>query len=83
MTTKTYPNETALRDIFRRMNADDAQQIRDAYYKAVAGLRSLADALEAADLEMCGPADNLLIGEHLLACQAIAAMDKSELGCVL
>jgi hypothetical protein len=83
MTTKTYPNETMLRDIFRRMNADEAQQIRDAYYKAVEGLRSLADALETADLEMGGPADNLLIGEHLLACQAIAAMNKSELGRVL
>ncbi len=83
MTTKTYPNETALRDIFGRMNADDAQRIRIAYYKAVEGLRSLADALETADLEMGGPADHLLIGEHLVACQAIAAMDQSELGRVL
>ena len=83
MNTKAYPNETALRDIFGRMNADNAQQIRDAYYKAVEGLRSLADALETADLAMGGRSDHLLIGEHLLACQALAAMKKSELGRVL
>ena len=83
MMTNTYPNETALRDIFRRMSAADAQQIREAYYKAVEGLRSLADALEAADLELGGPADNVLIGEHLLACEGLAAMSKSELGRVL
>jgi hypothetical protein len=83
MTTKTYPNETALRDIFGRMKADDAQRIRDAYYKAVEGLRSLADALETADAEMDSPAEHLLIGEHLLACEAIATMGRSELGRVL
>lgn len=83
MTTRTYPNEIALREIFRRMNAADAQQIRDAYYKAVEGLRSLADTLELADARMPTPANELLIGEHLLACQALTTMKKSELGRVL
>ena len=41
--------ETALRTIFRNMDAHEAQEIREAYYKAVEGLRTLADALEIAD----------------------------------
>ena len=33
-------NETILRDTFRKMDAHQAQEIREAYYKAVEGLRS-------------------------------------------
>ncbi|MEZ6100268.1 MAG: hypothetical protein R3E01_14965 [Pirellulaceae bacterium] len=75
--------ERTLRETFRTMNADDAQQIRDAYYKAVEGLQTLADMLEIADARMPGPTNELLIGEHLIACEAITAMQKSELGRVL
>ncbi len=80
---KNREHETLLRDAFRNMDADRAQEIRQAYYKAVEGLRSLADALEIADATNPGPASELLIGEHLLACQAIDAMNKSLLGRIL
>ena len=80
---KNREHETLLRDTFRKMNADQAQEIRQAYYKAVEGLRTLADALEIADAQNPGPASELLIGEHLLACAAIEAMNKSLLGRIL
>ena len=47
-------DETILRDAFRKMDADQAQEIREAYYKAVEGLRCLADALEIADAKNPG-----------------------------
>ena len=75
--------EQTLRETFRNMNADHAQQIRRAYYKAVEGLRTLADTLELADAEMPGPTNEQLISEHLLACEAFTTMRKSELGRVL
>ena len=81
MTTKrNTENETRLRDAFRTMNGDDYQTIREAYYKAVEGLRSLADALEQAAGNDEG--DPMLI-EHLIACDALTAMDRSQLGRIL
>ena len=80
---KNREHETLLRDAFRKMNADQAQEIRQSYYKAVEGLRSLADALEIADAKQPGPASELIIGEHLLACEAIDAMNKGLLGRIL
>ena len=50
--------DAVLRGIFKSMDAHQAQEIRDAYYKAVEGLRTLADALEIADAirdESAGP----------------------------
>lgn len=75
--------ERILRDAFRTMDAHQAQEIRESYYKAVEGLRSLADSLEIADAKSPGPASDQLIGEHLLACEAIEAMSKSLLGRIL
>ena len=75
--------EQNLRDIFRTMDADRAQEIREAYYKAVEGLSTLAETLEIADAEMGSPHDLALIEEHLLACQAIEAMKQSLLGRIL
>lgn len=75
--------ERPLREIFRTMDADRAQAIREAYYKAVEGLSVLAEALEAADLELGGPHDHALIHEHLIACQAMNAMQASALGRIL
>lgn len=72
-----------LRDIFRTMDAHRAQEIREAYYKAVEGLSSLAESLEIADAEMGSPHDHALIEEHLVACQAIDAMKQSLLGRIL
>ena len=75
-------HETILRNAFRRMDGDEYQTIRQAYYKAVEGLRALADALEnAAEPSMESSED--LIAEHLIACTAINAMDSRELGVIL
>lgn len=81
----TKPNQTErnLRDIFRSMEPHQAQTIRDAYYKAVEGLSTLAETLEIADAEMGSPYDHALIHEHLIACQAIDAMKASLLGRIL
>ncbi len=76
-------NERILRETFRKMDAHQAQAIREAYYKAVEGLRSLADALEIADARNPGPASDLMIGEHLLAREAIDTMNKGLLGRIL
>lgn len=73
----------ALRETFRNMDGDRAREIRDAYFKAVEGLRTLADALELADARMPGPTSKLLIHEHLLATEALLTMEKSDLGRVL
>jgi uncharacterized protein involved in exopolysaccharide biosynthesis len=42
-TTDKNANEKILRDAFRTMDPHQAQEIREAYYKAVEGLRTLAD----------------------------------------
>jgi hypothetical protein len=75
--------ETVLRDALRRMNADQAQTIRESYYRAVEGLTTLVDALKIADLEAGESNDHLLTEEHLLACAAIKAMENSRLGRIL
>ena len=74
--------DAALRVIFKAMDAQQSQEIREAYYNAVEGLRTLADALEIADAEQqesAGP----LIAEHLYACEALEAMKNSRLGAIL
>ena len=74
--------DTKLRQIFRTMNAYQAQEIREAYYKAIEGLHTLAEALEIADAmqtQSAGP----LLEEHLYTIEAIDAMRKSQLGKVL
>lgn len=81
--TEQNKSERNLKEIFRKMNADRAQEIREAYYKAVEGLSVLAETLEIADAEMGSPHDLALIEEHLIACQAVDAMKKSLLGRIL
>lgn len=81
-TTGQVTTEQALRDTFRKMNPNDYQTIRDAFYKAVEGLRTLADALETADLKV-GPHNEAVLEEHLIACEALTTMKKSVLGRVL
>lgn len=75
--------ERNLRDIFCTMDAHRAQAIREAYYKAVEGLSTLAETLEIADVEVGGVYDHALIEEHLIACHAIDAMKASLLGRIL
>ncbi|MFV0446846.1 MAG: hypothetical protein ACK5Q5_25010 [Planctomycetaceae bacterium] len=72
-----------LRDIFRTMEAHRAQEIREAYYKAVEGLSTLTESLEVADAEIGSPHDHALIEEHLIACQALDALKASLLGRIL
>jgi hypothetical protein len=82
MANKSKETETMLREIFKTMNAHQAQEIREAYYNAVEGLRTLADALEIADAdqnESAGP----LLTEHFFACEALDVMKKSQLGRIL
>ncbi|KAA5541902.1 hypothetical protein FYK55_17040 [Roseiconus nitratireducens] len=74
--------ETDLRKIFAAMDADRAQEIREAYYKAMEGLYALAESLETEDAkqpETAGP----LLEEHFRAVAAIDAMKGSRLGAVL
>ena len=78
MTTK----QDQLKTIFRTMDAHQAQEIREAFYKAVEGLQSLAEALEIADAKQentTGP----LLDEHFIVIEAVEAMSKSLLGRIL
>ncbi len=75
-------NEKILRNAFRTMDPHQAQEIREAYYKAIEGLRTLADALEIADAQQPQAAGPLLT-EHLYACEALDAMRGSLLGKIL
>jgi hypothetical protein len=76
-------NEQILRDAFRTMDPNAAQEIRVAYYKAIEGLMALAHTLEAVDAKNPGPASELLIGEHLIACESLDTMKRSQLGLIL
>ncbi|MEL7499052.1 MAG: hypothetical protein AAFN77_15705 [Planctomycetota bacterium] len=71
-----------LRDLFKNMDPDRYQEIREAYYKAVEGLQTLAEALEIADAQQTKTAGPLL-DEHFIALEAVDAMNKSDLGAIL
>jgi hypothetical protein len=81
-TDDNQSNERILRDAFRTMEPHQAQEIREAYYKAVEGLRTLADMLEVADANQPQTAGPLLT-EHFHAIGAIDAMKGSLLGKIL
>ncbi len=81
-TKNTTDHETRLRTAFKTMSGDDYQAIRDAYYKAVEGLRTLADALERV-VAPTGDEVDPILAEHLIVCSALNAMDSSELGRIL
>ena len=82
-TKKTSDLETRLREAFRTMDPHRAQEIREAYYKAVEGLHTLAESLEVADIGVGETNEHALIEEHLIACAAIDAMKHSLLGRIL
>ena len=74
--------QNQLRDLFKNMDPERYQEIREAYYKTVEGLQTLAEALEVADArqaETAGP----LLEEHFIALEAVEALNKSNLGAVL
>ena len=79
----TIHTEANPREIFSQLNADRTQAIRECYYEAVEAPRCLAESLELADLEVPGNHEHVLIYEHVIACEAIGAMDLSLLGKVL
>ena len=79
----TVHTEANLRQIFANMEPDRAQTIRECYYEAVLALTCLAESLELADLEVSGNHEHVLIYEHVIACEAMGAMDLSLLGRVL
>ena len=74
--------DAVLRGIFKTINAHQAQEIREAYYMAVEGLRTLAYTLEIADAKQKESASPLIV-EHLYAIEAIDAMKMSRLGAIL
>ncbi len=71
-----------LRQIFRTMDGNCAQEIREAYYKAVEGLITLARELELADADLA-ESPTPLLDEHMYAVTALEPMGKSQLGRVL
>ena len=79
----TVHTEANLRQIFANMDPERAQTIRECYYEAVEALRCLAESLEQADLEVPKNDEHVLIYEHVIACEAIGAMNLSLLGKVL
>ena len=77
MTTKKNNDlETRLREAFRTMDPHQAQEIREAYYKAIEGLMTLSEALEIADAQQT-PSAVPLLTEHFNAVQALDAMKNS------
>lgn len=79
----TVHTEANLRQIFANMEPGRAQTIRECYYEAIQALKCLAESLELADSEVPGNHEHVLIYEHVIACEAIGAMDLSLLGRVL
>ena len=75
-------NKPTLSETIKNLAPAEYQEIRDAYYKAVEGLNTLARALEIADADQAKKAGPLL-DEHFIAIEAIEAMDKSDLGRIL
>ena len=73
--------ESQLRETFRAMDPQQAQEIREAYYKAVEGLHTLAESLIEAGTEIKD--DNGLIKEHCYAQTAIKGIENSLLGRIL
>ena len=85
MTNESTPHaatDAALRQIFKAMDPHQAQEIREAYYKAIEGLMTLSEALEIADARQT-PTAGPLLTEHFNAVQALDAMKNSRLGKIL
>ena len=74
--------DAKLRQIFKEMDAHQAQEIREAYYKAIEGLMTLAETLEIADAQQT-PTAGPLLTEHFHAVQALDTMKNSRLGKIL
>ena len=82
MANTNQNTDATLRQIFKAMDAHQAQEIREAYYKAIEGLMTLAETLEVADAQQI-PTAGPLLDEHFNAVEALTAMRRSRLGAVL
>jgi len=79
MNAKKRKTNDKLREILRNLDPATHQEIREAYYKAIEGLETLAQSLEIADArqtESAGP----LLDEHFIALEAVDAINNSQLG---
>lgn len=65
--------------LLRNLDPATHQEIREAYYKAIEGLATLAESLEIADAKQTITAGPLL-DEHFIALEAVDAMNRSSLG---
>ena len=74
--------DAVLRGIFKSRDAHQAQEIRDAYYKAVEGLRTLTETLEVAYAKKNETAAPLFV-EYIYAVEALDALKRSRLGAIL
>ena len=81
-TDEQKATDATLRQIFKTMDAHQAQEIREAYYKAIEGLMTLAETLEVADAQQT-PTAGPLLAEHFHAVEALEAMRRSRLGAIL
>lgn len=54
--------------------------VREAYFKAAEGLRTLAAELEHADADLLARSGSELLNEHLLIAEALEIFDRSQLG---
>lgn len=78
-----HERERHLRQALRNLPPHEGEAIRNAYYKAIEGLQALARALDVADREPDGARGEALLAEHYIACQALEAMNTSQLGRIL
>lgn len=67
----------ALRTLMQKLAPYRYQEIRESYYKAIEGLRTLREATEMAD------SSTPLLDEHIYAITALELMKHSQLGKVV
>ena len=85
MAAQTQEQKDALArlvEAYKRIDPVQAKEIQEAYYKAMDGLRDLANLLEIADARQPQTAGPLLV-EHLYVAQALDAMRPSQLRSVI
>lgn len=76
-------HEQRLRAAVRRMDPQRAALIEGAYHDALDALKDLASLLELADLDDTNQRHHPLLNEHLIICEVLDVLDKSQLGRVL
>jgi hypothetical protein len=80
-TQEIAARQDALRTAMKKLDADTYQTIREDFYRIADNLKTLADALEEADVA-AGP-EGPLLEEHYIFIQMYDLLRKSELGSVV